>query len=210
VIHQPGTLTAYVGPMAANKSANFVERVRWLRKEGYSLSVCMPAEVDAKLMHAQSRTGVSEYANRFNSALDIERWMSEVFEPKKDKDDPNEIPIRVKKALCIDEVQDAGLWLVDAIGNLIERGRTIVVAGRETDFRGEPFPIMEKLRPLADSYMVLTAVCVICGRKAERSQRLVDGKPAPWDSPVRERGGPRETYQPRCVAHHEVPGRPGG
>jgi thymidine kinase len=194
--------------MAANKSANFVERVRWLRKEGYLVSVCMPSEVDAKLMHAQSRTGVSEYANRFSARHDIERWMSEAFEPKKNKDDPDEVPTPIKKALCIDEVQDAGLWLVETIETLLERGRTIVVAGRETNFRGEPFPIMEKLRALADSYMVLTAVCVICGRKAERSQRLVDGKPAPWDSPVRERGGPRETYQPRCIAHHEVPGRP--
>lgn len=191
---QSGTLTAYVGPMAANKSANFVERVRWLRKEGYAVSVCLPSEVDAKLMHAQSRTGVQEYADRFRDSRDIERWMNEVD--------------GVKKALAIDEVQDAGLWLVEALATLLVQGRTIVVAGRETDFRGEPFPIMKQLERMAESYMVLTAVCVTCGRKAERSQRLVDGRPAHWESPIRERGGPRETYQPRCIAHHEVPGRP--
>jgi thymidine kinase len=98
---------------------------------------------------------------------------------------------------------------VEVIATLIVQGRTVVVAGRETNFRGDPFPIMKQLERMAESYMVLTAVCVVCGRKAERSQRLVDGSPAHWESPIRERGGPRETYQPRCIAHHDVPGRPG-
>ncbi len=192
---QPGTLTVYTGCVASNKSANAIERVRWYRREGYDISMCMPSEVDAKLLHAQSRTGASEYANRFSDAREIERWMTEVQ--------------GVKKVLAIDEVQDAGLWLAEVIATLIVQGRTVVVAGRETNFRGDPFPIMKQLERMAESYMVLTAVCVVCGRKAERSQRLLDGRPDHWESPIRERGGPRETYQPRCIAHHDVPGRPG-
>lgn len=192
--NQPGTLTVFAGCMASGKSANFIHRIEWLREKGYEINVCMPAEVDAKLLHAHSRTGGSAYARRFSNARDIERWMNAVD--------------GVNKALAIDEVQDAGLWLVEVIATLLLQGGTIVVAGRETDFRGEPFPIMKQLQLMAESYMVLTAVCVTCGRKAERSQRLVDEMPANWDSPTRERGGPRETYQPRCIAHHEVPGRP--
>lgn len=192
---QSGTLTVYAGCMASQKSANLFWRTKWLEEAGYEISACMPAEVDAKLLRAESRTGVSMYTNRFSNPRDIERWMNEVE--------------GVKKVLAIDEVQDAGLWLVEVIATLLHKGRTIVVAGRETDFRGDPFPIMKQLERMAESYMVLTAVCVTCGRKAERSQRLVDGRPAPWESPIRERGGPRETYQPRCIAHHDVPGRPG-
>lgn len=55
-----------------------------------------------------------------------------------------------------------------------------------------------------ENFVYLTAVCTVCGRPATRSQRLIDGKPAPRDSPVILVGG-RESYEARCRLHHEVP-----
>ena len=50
----------------------------------------------------------------------------------------------------------------------------------------------------------LQAICVVCGDLATRNQRLVDGKPARYDSPTILVGG-RETYEARCRHCHRVP-----
>ena len=50
----------------------------------------------------------------------------------------------------------------------------------------------------------LHAVCTKCGDLATRNQRLIDGHPAPPESPVIHVGG-SETYEARCRGCHEVP-----
>ena len=46
--------------------------------------------------------------------------------------------------------------------------------------------------------------CVVCGDEACRNQRLIDGKPARYDSPTIMVGG-RESYEARCRHCHRVP-----
>jgi len=94
-------------------------------------------------------------------------------------------------------------WLVE-----LSRDHEVIVAGLDTSFRGEPFDGMAYLLAMADSVTKLTAVCARCGEPATRTQRLINGEPAPWDSPVILPGGD-DVYEPRCVECHEVPGRPG-
>jgi thymidine kinase len=48
---------------------------------------------------------------------------------------------------------------------------------------------------------------VMCGRPAQRTQRLVEGRPAPYDAPVILVGA-QEAYEARCRVHHAVPGKP--
>jgi thymidine kinase len=50
----------------------------------------------------------------------------------------------------------------------------------------------------------LHAICVVCGGPASRNQRLVDGQPAPWNSPTIMVGG-HESYEARCRHCHKVP-----
>ena len=49
----------------------------------------------------------------------------------------------------------------------------------------------------------LHAICVLCGAPASRNQRLIDGKPAHYDSPQIMVGG-TESYEARCRACHKV------
>ena len=60
----------------------------------------------------------------------------------------------------------------------------------------------------ADEVSMLTAICVICGETATRTQRLVNGRPAAIDDPLVVIGGldaqAVETYEARCNRHHEV------
>jgi thymidine kinase len=50
----------------------------------------------------------------------------------------------------------------------------------------------------------LQAICVVCGDLACRNQRLIDGRPARWDSPTIMVGG-SESYEARCRRCHRVP-----
>ena len=68
--------------------------------------------------------------------------------------------------------------ITDVCNVLANRGIRVMVAGLDTDFRGEPFGPMPKLMAEAEFVTKLTAVCNKCGAPATRTQRIIDGKPA--------------------------------
>ena len=108
--------------------------------------------------------------------------------------------------VAIDEAQFLDSGVVDLATSLAERGIRVILAGTDTDFRGEPFGAMPQLMAVADVVDKLHAICVVCGGPASRNQRLISGKPARYDSPVIMVGG-RESYEARCRHCHQVPRR---
>jgi thymidine kinase len=108
--------------------------------------------------------------------------------------------------IAIDEAQFLDLGIVPLVTDLAARGYRVILAGIDTDFRGEPFGPMPHLLALADSVDKLHAICVICGGPATRTQRLIGGRPAPYDSPTIMIGG-QESYEARCRHCHQVPRR---
>jgi thymidine kinase len=108
--------------------------------------------------------------------------------------------------VAIDEAQFLDSGIVDLATSLAERGIRVILAGTDTDFRGEPFGAMPQLMAVADVVDKLHAICVVCGGPASRNQRLIEGKPARYDSPVIMVGG-RESYEARCRHCHQVPRR---
>ena len=104
----------------------------------------------------------------------------------------------------MDEAQFLDDGIVPLATSLAERGRRVVLAGTDTDFRGEPFGPMARLLAVAEVVDKLHAICVLCGAPASRNQRLIDGRPAPYDSPTIMVGG-SDTYEARCRACHQVP-----
>jgi thymidine kinase len=105
--------------------------------------------------------------------------------------------------VAIDEAQFFDDRLV-AVCQKLMRDKEVVVAGLNTDFRGEPFGPMGGIMAIATEIYVLAAVCAVCGEDAYRTQRLVDGVPARYDDPVVLVGGIAEGYESRCLLHHEV------
>jgi thymidine kinase len=87
---------------------------------------------------------------------------------------------------------------------LANRGARVVLAGTDVDFRGLPFGALPTLMCIAEVVDKLHAICVVCGGPATRNQRLIDGAPAPWNSPTIMVGG-RESYEARCRHCHQVP-----
>ncbi|HEX6057832.1 MAG TPA: thymidine kinase [Gemmatimonadaceae bacterium] len=113
------------------------------------------------------------------------------------------------QVVAIDEAQFLDRGIVELASSLAARGRRVILAGTDTDFRGEPFGPMAELLAVAEVVDKLHAICVICGSPASRNQRLIGGTPAPYDSPVIMVGA-AESYEARCRHCHAVPRRDEG
>lgn len=98
----------------------------------------------------------------------------------------------------IDEVQFFDDSVVDVAQKLANRGMTVICAGLDMDFRGQPFGPMPKLLAVAENVTKLSAICVVCGSPASRSQRLI----AQTQDQVLV--GAKEMYEARCRFCHEA------
>jgi thymidine kinase len=108
------------------------------------------------------------------------------------------------EVVAIDEAQFFDRGIVDLCEALAARGKRVIVAGLDQDFRGESFGAMAELMARAENVDKLQAICVRCGAPASRTQRLIDGSPASYHDPVILVGA-TEAYEARCRACHEVP-----
>jgi thymidine kinase len=108
------------------------------------------------------------------------------------------------EVVAIDEAQFLDEGVVEVATALADRGVRVILAGTDTDFRGEPFGAMPQLMAVAEIVDKLHAICVVCGEPACRNQRLVNGRPAVYESPTILVGG-SESYEARCRHCHDVP-----
>ena len=124
-------------------------------------------------------------------------------------DTPEQIARAVQtdtQVIAIDEAQFLDEGIIDLATSLAGRGLRVIVAGTDTDFRGEPFGAMPQLLAIAEIVDKLHAICVCCGNPASRNQRLIAGRPARYESPTIMVGS-AETYEARCRSCHAVPRR---
>ena len=108
--------------------------------------------------------------------------------------------------VAIDEVQFFDWQVADVCSTLADRGKRVIVAGLDMDFRGEPFGPLPILMAQAEQVDKLQAICVRCGAPASRTQRLVNGQPARYHDPIVQVGAD-EVYEARCRVCHDVPGK---
>lgn len=91
----------------------------------------------------------------------------------------------------IDEAQFYDDGIVDVVTDLANRGRQVIIAGLDTDFRGVPFGPMPQLLAIADTTTKIHAVCMVCGNPASRTQRVVASQELVIV-------GAKEVYEARC------------
>ena len=98
--------------------------------------------------------------------------------------------------VAIDEGQFFGDELVALAGKLADDGKRVIIAGLDTDWRGQPFGPMPHLMAVAEVVRKQHAICRTCGAPASRTQRL---------TAARENilVGSTESYEARCRAHFE-------
>ena len=109
----------------------------------------------------------------------------------------------VMEVVGIDEVQFFDHEVVGAALALADGGARVIVAGLDQDFRRRPFGPMPDLLSHAEFVDKLQAVCHRCGGPATTTQRLVDGRPAPYSGATIVVGA-NEQYEARCRDCHEA------
>jgi thymidine kinase len=186
---RPGSIEVIAGVMFSGKSEELIRRVRRAIIARRKVQV-FKSHLDARyagLYRISSHDGLEIDAVPVDTAGEIFRLVRPDSE-----------------MVAIDEAQFLDPEIVDAASALAARGVRVVVAGTDTDFRGEPFGPMGALMAIAELVDKLRAICVVCGDLACRNQRLIDGRPARYDSPTIMVGG-RESYEARCRHCHRVP-----
>jgi thymidine kinase len=73
----------------------------------------------------------------------------------------------------IDEGQFLGPRLVEVCQKLARMGKRVIVAGLDQDYRARPFEPMPQLLAVAEYITKTLAICVVCGRPANRTYRKV-------------------------------------
>jgi thymidine kinase len=186
---RPGSIEVIAGVMFSGKSEELIRRVRRAIIARRKVQV-FKSHLDARyagLYRISSHDGLEIDAAPVDTAGEIFRLVRPDSE-----------------MVAIDEAQFLDPEIVDVSSTLAARGVRVVLAGTDTDFRGEPFGPMGPLMAIAELVDKLRAICVVCGDLACRNQRLIDGRPARYDSPTIMVGG-RESYEARCRHCHRVP-----
>jgi thymidine kinase len=186
---RPGTIEVIAGVMFSGKSEELIRRVRraLIARRRVQVFKSHLDERYAGVYRVSSHSGLEFEAVPVDSAAEIMRLTRPDTE-----------------LVAIDEAQFLDQSLTTVATALAGRGVRVIVAGTDTDFRGEPFGVMGDLMAIAEQVDKLSAICVVCGDLACRNQRLVNGKPARYDSPIIQVGG-NEAYEARCRRHHTVP-----
>lgn len=182
-----GALEVITGCMSSGKSEELIRRLKRATIAKQQVLVFKPAIDSRTGMNIASRDGKVFDAIVLSNLADL-----------------NEIVRTYHAVIAFDEVQFFEEELVHIIRRLVNNGHRILAAGLDTNFRGEPFGIVPQLLAEADMVTKLNAVCVRCGNAAIRTQRLICGAPAPYNSPSIVIGG-NDLYEARCRSCHEVP-----
>ena len=183
-----GGIEVVCGSMFSGKTEELIRRVKRAQIARKRVQVFKPA-IDTRYSteHVSSHDGVRANAVAVTTAAEIADKLDEATE-----------------VVAIDEVQFLDVAVVDLCETLASRGKRVIVAGLDQDFRGESFGPMPELLARAEHVDKLQAICVVCGAPASRTQRLINGRPASYHDPIILVGA-TEAYEARCRACHEVP-----
>ena len=182
-----GSLEVITGSMFSGKTDELIRRLRRARIARQEVQVFKPAidaryQIDKVTSHAGSEFEATPVAHA--------REIRERLHPS-------------TTVVAIDEAQFFEDSIVPVVQGLAESGVRVIVAGLDSDFRGEAFGPMPVLLAVAEQVDKLQAICMLCGEPASRTQRLINGVPAHVDDPVIVVGA-SELYEARCRRHHMV------
>lgn len=186
--HHTGSLEVITGSMFCGKTDELIRRLRRATIARQKVQVFKPAIDDR---YAERR--VTSHAGSDYEAMPIKEGDEILRSLEADT-----------TVVAIDEAQFFDDRIIPIVNKLAEQGLRVIIAGLDTDFRGEPFGPMPVLMAIAERVDKLHAICMVCGEAASRTQRLVNGKPARYDDPVVIVGA-AELYEARCRKHHKVP-----
>jgi thymidine kinase len=181
VQRQTGWIEVICGSMFSGKTEELIRRVR-------------RAQIARQKVELFKPTIDNRYADDEIVSHDAQKLPSRVVT------DANEIlPLSLEaQVVAIDEAQFYKKNLVKICKTLANMGKRVIVAGLDTDYRGEPFKPIPDLLAVAEYITKTHAICVICGNPANFTQRTTKSR----DQVVI---GTSDIYEARCRNCYEPP-----
>jgi len=176
-----GWIEVICGSMFSGKTEELIRRLRRAQIAKQKVAIFKP-KLDKR------------YGNEYIVSHNLQRIPSQEIE------DCKEIIRKASDAdaVGIDEAQFFGSDLVEVCEELANRGKRVIVAGLDQDYRGKPFEPMPQLLAIAEYITKTLAICVVCGNPANRTQRKVE-------SDERIVVGAFDVYEARCRNCFEPP-----
>jgi thymidine kinase len=183
-----GAIEVICGSMFSGKTEELLRRVKRAQIARHKVQVFKPIiDIRYSADHVQSHDANRVASKPVEKARDILKYV-----------DDN------TRVVGIDEAQFFDDAVVEVANKLAYRGMRVIVAGLDMDFRGQPFGPMPKLLAIAEDVTKLSAVCMVCGGPASRSQRVaapVTQGESQADQKILV--GAKDFYEPRCRFCHE-------
>ena len=156
---QAGWIEVICGSMFSGKTEELIRRVRRAQIARQKIELFKP-EIDTR------------YSKHEIVSHDDQKLPSRVV-----KDADEMIPLSLEaQVVAIDEAQFYKKNLVNVCKTLANMGKRVIVAGLDTDYRGEPFYPIPELLAIAEYITKTHAICVICGNPANFTQRTTKSK----------------------------------
>jgi len=195
---QKGSLKVICGSMCSGKSEELIRQVGRFIIAGFNVLVFKPS-IDNREILKLDLNPLSYISSRSGSwtkcvaVQSCEEILTTALESDVD-------------VVAIDEVMfftEESKNFINIIQQLLDAKKTIIIAGLDLNFRGEPFGPMPDLLAMADSVIKLTAICSVCQEDTYCiTQRLIDGNPAHYNDPLIVVGASQ--YEPRCRKCHII------
>ena len=178
---QTGWIEVICGSMFSGKTEELIRRVRRAQIARQKIELFKP-EIDTR------------YSKDEIVSHDDQKLPSRVI-----KDANEMIPLSLEaQVVAIDEAQFYKKSLVKVCKTLANMGKRVIVAGLDTDYRGEPFSPIPELLAIAEYITKTHAICVVCGNPANFTQRTTKSK----DQVLI---GTSDIYEARCRNCYEPP-----
>ena len=176
-----GWIEVIVGCMFSGKTEELIRRIRRAQIARQKVAIFKP-KIDTR------------YSNDHIVSHSEAKLLSTVVESS------DEILARAQDAqvVGIDEGQFFDQRIVDVAEELANKGKRVIIAGLDQDYRGKPFEPMPQLLAVAEYITKTLAICVVCGNPADRTQRITPGQ-------ERVLVGAKEAYEARCRNCFEPP-----
>jgi len=185
-----GSIEVICGPMFSGKTEELIRRLRRAMIARQQVIVYKPAIDDrfdktAVVSHSQHKIQSVPVAN----ARQLQAHLAS---------------LRQATVVGIDEAQFFDTELVAMVETAALNGLRVIVAGLDQDYLGQPFGPMPALLAIADSVLKQTAVCVLCGSPATKTQRVFNAKNAEkLAEPGQFLVGAADSYEARCRECYE-------
>ena len=171
---RPGRIEVVCGSMFSGKTEELIRRLKRAKFARQRVEIYKPA-IDTRYSDEEV---VSHDSNSILSTP---------------VDSPASILLLANDAdvIGIDEAQFFDHTLVDVCNELANRGKRVICAGLDMDYKGQPFGPMPALMAVAEDVTKVHAICVKCGSLAHVSHRIVKS-----DKQVLL--GEKDEYEPLC------------